>query len=82
MNSTQGIRDECFAAITMHRPSNVDRRDILSPLVEFLSGEVCKKNAARMALTSEDKRQFEKVRVMEKGYGYKEHGVAESSWVS
>jgi UDP-N-acetylglucosamine 2-epimerase (non-hydrolysing) len=29
-----------FALMTLHRPSNVDRKEILGPIVNFLSGEV------------------------------------------
>jgi len=31
-----------FALLTMHRPSNVDTKEILQPLIEFLSNEVTK----------------------------------------
>ena len=34
------LRDNGFAVMTMHRPSNVDQPEILKPLVEFLTGEV------------------------------------------
>jgi UDP-N-acetylglucosamine 2-epimerase (non-hydrolysing) len=33
-------RDETFALLTMHRPSNVDSPDILGPIVEFLCNGV------------------------------------------
>jgi UDP-N-acetylglucosamine 2-epimerase (non-hydrolysing) len=33
------IMEGCYALMTLHRPSNVDRRDILSPLVNFLVNE-------------------------------------------
>ena len=35
------LRDEGFAVMTMHRPSNVDFPDVLGPLVDFLCDEVC-----------------------------------------
>ncbi|MCF8037195.1 MAG: UDP-N-acetylglucosamine 2-epimerase (non-hydrolyzing) [Desulfobacteraceae bacterium] len=35
------IRDEGFAVMTMHRPSNVDFPDVLGALVDFLCDEVC-----------------------------------------
>ncbi len=34
------IEDEKFAVMTMHRPSNVDHKEILTPLIDFLTGEV------------------------------------------
>ena len=34
------LPDDTFAVMTMHRPSNVDRREILEPLVNFLTEEV------------------------------------------
>jgi UDP-N-acetylglucosamine 2-epimerase (non-hydrolysing) len=30
-----------FALMTMHRPSNVDKQEILEPIINFLLGEVC-----------------------------------------
>ncbi len=30
-----------FAIMTMHRPSNVDRRDVLEPVIDFLLAEIC-----------------------------------------
>jgi UDP-N-acetylglucosamine 2-epimerase (non-hydrolysing) len=33
-----------YALLTMHRPSNVDKKEILKPLVDFLSNEVTKDN--------------------------------------
>jgi UDP-N-acetylglucosamine 2-epimerase (non-hydrolysing) len=34
-----GLSD--FVVMTLHRPSNVDRRDVLEPIVKFITGEVC-----------------------------------------
>lgn len=34
------LRDNRFSVITLHRPSNVDHREVLGPLVEFLTNEV------------------------------------------
>ncbi len=36
------IKDGNFAVMTMHRPSNVDQKETLQPLIDFLTGEVCK----------------------------------------
>lgn len=33
--------DSAFALMTMHRPSNVDRREVLAPIIDFLLDEVC-----------------------------------------
>jgi UDP-N-acetylglucosamine 2-epimerase (non-hydrolysing) len=35
------LRDERFAVMTMHRPSNVDFPEVLGALVDFLCDEVC-----------------------------------------
>ena len=35
-----GLRENAFAVLTMHRPSNVDNREILEPLVRLLIDEV------------------------------------------
>ena len=34
------IEDEKFAVMTLHRPSNVDHKEIFTPLIDFLTGEV------------------------------------------
>jgi UDP-N-acetylglucosamine 2-epimerase (non-hydrolysing) len=31
-----------FALLTMHRPSNVDKKEVLKPIIDFLSNEVAK----------------------------------------
>jgi UDP-N-acetylglucosamine 2-epimerase (non-hydrolysing) len=40
ISSGKTIGDE-FAVMTLHRPSNVDRKDILEPIVRFMIDEVC-----------------------------------------
>jgi UDP-N-acetylglucosamine 2-epimerase (non-hydrolysing) len=35
-----GLRENSFAVLTMHRPSNVDNKDVLEPLVRLLIDEV------------------------------------------
>jgi len=41
-SSREGARraGEVYALLTMHRPSNVDSKEILQPIIEFLSNEV------------------------------------------
>ncbi len=34
------VEDENYAVMTLHRPSNVDHKEIFTPLVDFLTGEV------------------------------------------
>jgi UDP-N-acetylglucosamine 2-epimerase (non-hydrolysing) len=34
------VEEEKFAVMTLHRPSNVDHKDIFSPLIDFLTDEV------------------------------------------
>ena len=41
INNRGIIWEKGIVVITMHRPSNVDTPDVLSPLVEFLTHEVC-----------------------------------------
>lgn len=41
-NHPHAPRPAPFALLTMHRPSNVDEKQILQPLIEFLSNEVTK----------------------------------------
>lgn len=42
-NRKEHIRDEEFAVITLHRPSNVDDKEILTDLVNFITSEVADK---------------------------------------
>jgi UDP-N-acetylglucosamine 2-epimerase (non-hydrolysing) len=42
-HSSIDLRDEHFAVLTLHRPSNVDNYDVFSSLVKFLTGEVIQK---------------------------------------
>ncbi len=39
---TPQLSENNFAVMTMHRPSNVDSAETLTPLIEFLTGEVTK----------------------------------------
>ncbi len=36
------VRDNNLAVMTLHRPSNVDTREVFTPLIHFLTEEVCK----------------------------------------
>ncbi len=38
---TEFTTDNPYALITMHRPANVDKQEILSPILDFLLEEVC-----------------------------------------
>ena len=41
---TSGVRRQAsgeYAVMTLHRPSNVDNRDILEPIVRFVTEEIC-----------------------------------------
>jgi UDP-N-acetylglucosamine 2-epimerase (non-hydrolysing) len=38
---TAQLSTEGFAVMTLHRPSNVDRKEILEPIVRFIQNEVC-----------------------------------------
>lgn len=40
-NSVLPERIESFSVLTMHRPSNVDTKDVLEPIITFLLEEVC-----------------------------------------
>lgn len=39
---SQDLNLEELVILTMHRPSNVDRIDVLKPIVQFITDEVCK----------------------------------------
>jgi UDP-N-acetylglucosamine 2-epimerase (non-hydrolysing) len=38
---TLGSQEKGYAVLTLHRPSNVDRKEILEPIVRFVLDEVC-----------------------------------------
>ena len=40
-NDRKKIRENIFAVMTLHRPSNVDRKEVLEPIVRFMLDEVC-----------------------------------------
>ena len=40
--SIEGFSEKKFAVVTLHRPSNVDEKEIFSPIVKFLEQEVTK----------------------------------------
>jgi UDP-N-acetylglucosamine 2-epimerase (non-hydrolysing) len=39
-NNLHTIQNKAFAVVTLHRPSNVDKKEVLAPIVHFLSDEV------------------------------------------
>lgn len=39
-SAVPSVKEENYAVMTMHRPSNVDHKDILTPLIDFLTDEV------------------------------------------
>lgn len=42
-NSSDKIEEEKYTVITLHRPSNVDNKEILSQIINFINNEVTKK---------------------------------------
>lgn len=53
------LADGGYAAMTMHRPSNVDRREVLAPLIEFILGEVAAEMPVVWAMHPRAKKQLE-----------------------
>ncbi len=47
-----------FSLMTMHRPSNVDSKEILEPIIDFLIEEVCKNNPLLWAIHPRAKKQL------------------------
>ena len=50
---------DSFSVITMHRPSNVDSVDVLSPIIRFLLDEVCKKEILIWPIHPRARKQLE-----------------------
>ena len=53
------LADGGYAAMTMHRPSNVDSREVLAPLIEFILGEVAAEMPVVWAMHPRAKKQLE-----------------------
>lgn len=41
VNHFGNVKDQDFALMTLHRPSNVDRKEVLEPIIRFMIDEVC-----------------------------------------
>ena len=48
-----------YALMTMHRPSNVDRQEVLTPIIDFLLEEVCSKQPLIWAMHPRARKQLQ-----------------------
>lgn len=48
-----------FAVMTLHRPSNVDKKDVLGPIVKFITDEVCKERQVIWTLHPRTRKMLE-----------------------
>lgn len=55
-----------FSIITMHRPSNVDTKEVLLPIIDFLLDEVCKQEVLVWPIHPRAMKQLEKFDLWEK----------------
>lgn len=55
-----GFNPERFAVMTLHRPSNVDRRDVLEPLVRFMIDEVCRETTLLWTIHPRTRKMLDK----------------------
>ena len=53
------IFEEKFAVMTLHRPSNVDHRDVFTPIIDFLTGEVASELPLLWPIHPRAKKQME-----------------------
>jgi UDP-N-acetylglucosamine 2-epimerase (non-hydrolysing) len=55
-----------FAVITLHRPSNVDKKEDLEPIVNFLTNEVCAETSLLWPIHPRAKKMLEEFELFEK----------------
>ncbi|ADV46959.1 non-hydrolyzing UDP-N-acetylglucosamine 2-epimerase [Nitratifractor salsuginis] len=51
---------ESFSILTMHRPSNVDRKEVLEPIIDFLLDEVCAREVLIWPIHPRTRKQLER----------------------
>lgn len=61
-----GIKGGAFAVLTMHRPSNVDQKEILEPIINFLCEEVAKDMPLLWPIHPRTQKQLKKFGLWEK----------------
>ncbi len=64
--SNQQPATDCFVVLTIHRPSNVDKKDVLEPIVQFLINEVCSDHLLIWTLHPRAKKMLESFDLFEK----------------
>jgi len=50
---------EAYSVLTMHRPSNVDKKEVLEPIINFLLDEVCEKELLIWPIHPRTRKQLE-----------------------
>ncbi|WP_457602607.1 non-hydrolyzing UDP-N-acetylglucosamine 2-epimerase [Nitratifractor sp.] len=55
-----------YSVLTMHRPSNVDKKEVLEPIVNFLLDEVCEKELLIWPIHPRTRKQLERFGLWEK----------------
>ena len=55
-----------YSVLTMHRPSNVDKKEVLEPIVNFLLDEVCEKEILIWPIHPRTRKQLERFGLWEK----------------
>lgn len=60
-----------FAVLTLHRPSNVDKKEVLEPIVRFLINEVCSDRVLLWTLHPRTRKMLESFDLFEKVYNQK-----------
>ncbi|WP_297525000.1 UDP-N-acetylglucosamine 2-epimerase, partial [Sulfurovum sp.] len=55
-----------YSVLTMHRPSNVDKKEVLEPIVDFLLDEVCEKELLLWPIHPRARKQLETFGLWEK----------------
>ena len=60
-----------FALMTLHRPSNVDRKDILEPIVRFMIDEVCPRTPLIWAIHPRTRKMLETFELLKEVMSHK-----------
>lgn len=65
-NSDHQLNPEEYAVITLHRPSNVDKKEVISPIIDFIVNEVANDMKVIWPIHPRTKKQLEKFDLLEK----------------
>lgn len=69
ITGVKGLQDDGYAVMTMHRPSNVDSREIMTPIINFIVDEVAADQPVIWAIHPRARKRLEEFGLWEKVSG-------------